>query len=90
MRFHSAGAAGFFKTYNARLIATTVAFAPPGKTPDDIFEALGNYAVVNQILSIFLKDFMSIKSGKYCVMLKPRGEGLPEEVLPSYITLHGC
>ena len=75
--------------YNARLIAATVAFAPPGTTADDIVEALTDCAELKQVLPIFLKDFPSIKSGKYRVMLKPRGEGPPEEVLPAYITLHG-
>ena len=74
--------------YNARLIAAIVAFAPHGTTADDILEALADYADIKQILPIFLTDFPSIKSGKYRVMLKPRGEGPPEEILPSYITLH--
>ena len=74
--------------YNARLIAATVAFAPP-RTADDIVEALSDCAEVKQVLPIFLKDFPTIKSGKYRVMLKPRGEGPPEEVSPAYITLHG-
>ena len=74
--------------YNARLIAAMVAFGPPGTTADDIVEALADCAEVKQVLPIFLKDFPTIKSGKYSVMLKPRGEGLPEEVLPAYITLH--
>ena len=74
--------------YNARLIAAMVAFGPPG-TADDIVEALADCAEVKQVLPIFLKDFPTIKSGKYSVMLKPRGEGPPEEVLPAYITLHG-
>ena len=75
--------------YNARWIAATVAFAPPGTTADDIVEALADCVEVKQVLPIFLKDFPTIKSGKYHVMLKPRGEGPPEEVLPAYITLHG-
>ena len=75
--------------YNSWLIAATVAFAPPGTTADDTVEALADCAEVKQVLPIFLKDFPTIKSGKYRVMLKPRGEGLPEEVLPSYITSHG-
>ena len=75
--------------YNARLIAAMVAFGPPGTTADDIVEALADCAEVKQVLPIFLKDFPTIKSGKYSVMLKPRGEGLPEKVLPAYIPLHG-
>ena len=71
--------------YNARLIAAMVAFALPGTTADD----LADCAEVKQVLPIFLKDFPTIKSGKYRVMLKPRDEGPPEEVLPAYITLHG-
>lgn len=58
-------------------------------TPDDILEVLADCAEVKQVLPTFLKDFWTIKPGKYRVMLKPRGEGPPEEVLPSYITLHG-
>lgn len=57
--------------YNARLIAATVAFAPPRTTADDIVEALADCAEVKQVLPIFLKDFPTIKSGKYRVMLKP-------------------
>ena len=75
--------------YNARLIAATVAFAPPRTTADNIVEALADCAEVKQVLPIFLKDFPTIKSGKYRVMLKPRGEGPPEDVLPAYITVHG-
>ena len=75
--------------YKAFLIAAMVAFAPPGTTADDIVEALADCAEVKQVLPILLKDFPTIKSGKYHVMLKPRGEGPPEEVLPAYITLHG-
>ena len=72
------------------MIAATVAFAPPGITADDIVEALADCAEVKQVLPIFLKDFPTIKSGKkYRVMLKPRGEGPPEDVLPAYITVHG-
>ena len=75
--------------YNARLIAGTVTFAFPGTTHDDIVEVLADCAEVKQVLPIFLKEFPSIKSEKFRVMLKPRGEGPPEEVLPSYITLYG-
>ena len=57
--------------YNVRLIAATVAFAPPRTTADDIVEALADCAEVKQVLPIFLKDFPTIKSGKYRVMLKP-------------------
>ena len=35
---------------------------------------------LKQVLPTFLKDFSTIKPGKYRVMLKPRGEGPPEEV----------
>ena len=60
--------------YNAALSPATIAFVPPGTTPDDILAVLGNYAEVKQILPIFLKDFPSIKSGTYRVMLKGRLE----------------
>lgn len=55
--------------YNARWIAATVAFAPPGTTADDIVEALADCVEVKQVLPIFLKDFPTIKSGKYHVTL---------------------
>lgn len=74
--------------YNACLIAATVTFALPRTTSDDILEALADCAEVKQVLPIFLKEFPSIKSAKFRVMLKPQGEGPPEEVLPSYITLY--
>ena len=75
--------------YNKRLITATVAFAPPGTTPTDIQAVLQEYAQVKQIHPIFLRDFPSIKSGKFRVVLQLNGEGTPEEVLPSFITLHG-
>ena len=75
--------------YNKRLITATVAFAPPGTTPTDIQAVLQEYAQVKQVHPIFLRDFPSIKSGKFRVVLQLNGEGTPEEVLPSFITLHG-
>ena len=75
--------------YNKRLITATVAFAPPGTTPTDIQAVLQEYVQVKQIHPIFLHDFPSIKSGKSRVVLQLNGEGTPEEVLPSFITLHG-
>lgn len=75
--------------YNKRLITATVAFPPLNMTPTDIQAVLQEYAQVKQVHPIFLRDFPSIKSGKFRVVLQLNGEGTPEEVLPSFITLHG-
>lgn len=75
--------------YNKRLITTTVAVAPLGTLPTDIQTVLQEYAQFNQVHPIFLCDFPSIKSGKFWVVPQLNGEGTPEEVLVSFITLHG-
>lgn len=75
--------------YNKRLITATVAVAPLGTLPTDIQTVLQEYAQFNQVHPIFLCDFPSIKSGKFWVVPQLNGEGTPEEVLVSFITLHG-
>ena len=50
---------------------------------------LQEYAQFKQVHPIFLRDFSSIKSGKFQVVPQLNGEGTPKEVLPSFITLHG-
>ena len=75
--------------YNKRLITTTVAVAPLGTLPTDIQTVLQEYTQFNQVHPIFLCDFPSIKSGKFWVIPQLNEEGTPEEVLASFITLHG-
>ena len=75
--------------YRVHLVTATVAFVPPGTTPNDIIEALEQYAEVKQIFPIFLKDFPTSKSGKFRVILQPKDEGVPAEVLPAYINVNG-
>lgn len=75
--------------YNKRLITATVAVAPLGTLPTDIQTVLQEYAQFKQVHPIFLCDFPSIKSGKFRVVPQLNREGTPEEVLPSFITLHG-
>jgi len=75
--------------YNKRLITASVAVAPLGTMPTDIQTVLQEYTQFKQVHPIFLRDFPSIKSGKFRVVPRLNGEGTPEEVLPSFITLHG-
>ena len=75
--------------YTTRLITATVAFVPPGTTPEDIIPVLKDRAKVKQVHLLFLKDFPSIRSGKFRVILLPNGDVSPAESLPACLTLHG-
>ncbi|KAJ7360258.1 hypothetical protein OS493_016888 [Desmophyllum pertusum] len=75
--------------YRVCLVTATVAFVPPGTTRQDVEDTLEQYAEAKQVLHIYMRDFPTIKSGKFRVVLQPKGEGPPKTLLPAYISING-
>lgn len=53
------------------------------------WRCLGRICWSQADFTYYMQDFPTIKSGKFRVVLQPKGEGPPESLLPAYISING-